>query len=807
MSYNGLDRNAHFPPARPAMNLRNRFTAFGCLFVFHFSLVTAAESVSEKTGGESVAAGHSYHGEAFNEGPRQAAWLLDGMAEIQFPVTSKSKKAQEFVRQGISQIHGFWYLEAERSFRQAAKEDPKLAIAYWGMAMANVNNGDRSRGFIDEAMKWRTKNGTSRHEKLYIEALERFIPKAKKKDDDDDDKKEKTDKQKEAERDAKKSRAERYVADLEKILYDFPDDIEARAFIAVHLWQSERIGVKLTSRYAVNALLGEVFAKNPNHPAHHYRIHLWDSRRPENALVSAAECGPAAPGIAHMWHMPGHIYSKLKRYNDAAWQQEASARVDHAHMVRSHLIPDQIHNYAHNNEWLTRNLLYVGRVNEALDQSRNLVSNPRHPKYNTLKKRGSYQYGRDRLIQTLSQYGLWKELIMESGGHYLPPTGNETAQEEWLSWLAVAKFMTGDTEEAGKTLRSLKRRRIALQTKLLDLADGKDVSLDDKESEKDDDDEDESEEKADTEEIKKKLQTHLKSINKAIHRASVASAAKRKDLTTFRRQIKSAGLEKTIQQEWLAMAGDLDGAIKECEKTVKSSKGQVRPLALLVHLLWEKKDKTNAKKRFEELRTLAGHADIETPMLARLRPVADAVKAGKDWRKPAKPADDLGERPELDELGPFRWSPYEAPAWEAKSAEGEAVPSTEYDGKPRVVVFYLGHGCLHCVEQLHVFEPRAKEFRDAGIDMLAISTEDVKELTAALKGYDKKLTIPLLAGSDQKAFRAFQCWDDFEDQPLHGTFLIDAQNRVRWQDIGHEPFNDVDFLLDESNRLLALPKQ
>ena len=67
-----------------------------------------------------------------------------------------------------------------------------------------------------------------------------------------------------------------------------------------------------------------------------------------------------------MWHMPGHIYSKLKRYADAAWQQEASARVDHAHMIRARLMPDQIHNFAHNNEWLIRNLIFIGRVHDAL---------------------------------------------------------------------------------------------------------------------------------------------------------------------------------------------------------------------------------------------------------------------------------------------------------------------------------------------------------------------------------------------------------------------------------------------------------
>src|SRR6056300_1899079 len=105
-----------------------------------------------------------------------------------------------------------------------------------------------------------------------------------------------------------------------------------------------------------------------------------------------------------MWHMPGHIYSKLKRYQDAAWQQEASARVDHSHMIRTRLMPDEIHNFAHNNEWLIRNLIFVGRVNEAIDQAKNLTSLPQHPRYNSLEKRGSQKFGRQRLLQVLTEY-------------------------------------------------------------------------------------------------------------------------------------------------------------------------------------------------------------------------------------------------------------------------------------------------------------------------------------------------------------------------------------------------------------------
>ena len=760
--------------------------------------ISAAEPAKAEPAADSdgPAAGHSYHGEAFNEGPRQAALLIDGMSPIEFDTSSKSPAAQKFMEQGIAQLHGFWYLEAERSFRQAAKEDPQLAIPYWGMAMANVNNTKRARGFMDEAME-RRKKDTSRRETLYIEALDRLIPKEKK-----DDKK--TDR--EAERDEKKKRTERYLSDMERLLHEFPDDIEARALLALQLWLAERSGIKISSRYAVNALLGEVFTVNPMHPAHHYRIHLWDSARPDNALQSSALCGPASPGIAHMWHMPGHIYSKLKRYEDAAWQQEASARVDHAHMIRTRLLPDQIHNFAHNNEWLVRNLIYIGRVQDALDLSRNLVSLPQHPKYNTWDKRGSYKYGRQRLMQTLTEYALWEELIKESGGNYLPPTTDDTQQEEWLGWLAVAQFMTGDSKQGSRTLRSLQRRHLVLQTKILELEDKKaDAEAAINAKDEKEEAEKETDEPEKTEPTMDEVKRHISKLDQILARVRSADAVKQKNLSSLKENLPKARLNPVLQAQWQGEAGDLDEGIKLAEKAVRDGPGQVRPLAVLVDLLWKKDRKDDAKKHFATLQKTAGTADLNTPMLAKLAAVAKAAGAKTEWRLPESPNKDLGDRPPLNDLGPFRWQPYQSPTWGAKAPDGKLVSGEEFDGRPRILIFYLGFGCLHCVEQIHEFLPLCDEYKNAGIDVVAISTENVDALQQGIKDFEKEIKIPLLSDVDQHVFKAFRCWDDFEDQPLHGTFLIDHRGKVRWQDIGYEPFNDANFLLEESKRLLALP--
>ena len=116
------------------------------------------------------APGHSVHGEAFNDGPRHAAYRIPGMGKVHFPVATKQPEAQAFIDQGVAQLHSFYFFESERSFRQAAKFDPDCAMAYWGMAMANVHNGKRAGAFLKEARKRAA--AISRREALYLEALE-----------------------------------------------------------------------------------------------------------------------------------------------------------------------------------------------------------------------------------------------------------------------------------------------------------------------------------------------------------------------------------------------------------------------------------------------------------------------------------------------------------------------------------------------------------------------------------------------------------------------------------------------------------
>ena len=231
------------------------------------------------------APGHSVHGDAFNDGPRHAAHVIPGMGKVHFPVTTAKPEAQTFVDQGVAQLHSFYYFESERSFRQAAKIDPGCAMAYWGMAMSNVNNPARAKGFLKEARKRAA--GISARESLYLAALESYH-----KDGAND-----------------RARRQGWLQGLESIVQDFPGDIDARAWLAMVTWQGSMEGGAIGSRQAVDVVLDSVLQVEPMHPgAHHYRIHLWDGSKPLRREVGGALCQDRPGHRPCLAHARPHLY-------------------------------------------------------------------------------------------------------------------------------------------------------------------------------------------------------------------------------------------------------------------------------------------------------------------------------------------------------------------------------------------------------------------------------------------------------------------------------------------------------------------
>ena len=760
--------------------------------------------------------GHSRHGAEFDEGPRQAAYLMPGLSEqVHFPVAGLAADAQRYFDQGLCQQHGFWYFEAERSFRQVAQLQPDCAMAYWGMAIANVENWTRAAGFAAQAVQRAAK--LPEREKLYVDSIAGLyqIDDALRTELQSGDA-EKVKKAKDAvvakkERDEKKLHRD-YVRGLEAVVFACPDDIEAKALLAIQSWRNQDHGIDINSHGAVNALLDQVLAKAPRHPAHHYRVHLWDGEKAARALASAAALGDSAPGIAHQWHMAGHIYAKLDRHAEAGWQQEASGRTDHAHMQRDRVMPFLIHNYGHNQEWLARSLSHTGRAHDALAVAKNLAELPRHPKHNKVDSGDDIAgYARARLVSLCEEHELWSEAVELCEQGFLERSDSVKGEVQRLGLLGRALFRLGRVDAGRQVLGDVESLLAKVRVERAAAIDKAEVAA------------------------FEKKETPQKSLE-AIAEAGREPTGSVRSVLDLQRELKgeqllAAGDAKAALAEFEAVgdfpktlladahvaAGQPDKAIELMEKEVKEHPNRAASLGRLL-VACATADKPEQKARVGDLVTawtrLVGVTESELTASPLLRRVGVSVTLpGRSLGTARDPHDttafgaDFGSRPSLASLGPVAWSPMPHVGFELPGVGTAGLALPPQPGKATLVVFYLGFGCLHCVEQLHALREKHAGFTAAGIDVLAIGDQPVDKAQAALADLppEKRFPFPLLADQDRLAFKAWRCFDDFEGLPLHGTFLLDAQGLVRWADVSFEPFTQVDWLLTESKRLLALP--
>jgi tetratricopeptide (TPR) repeat protein len=258
-------------------------------------------------------------------GPKSAA-LMTGYGNWHHPVSTKNAQAQAFFDQGLRLIYAFNHDEAMRSFQRAAELDPKLAMAYWGIAEAvgpNYNDPASEGRFVQAHAaieKAQTLAAdTSESDKAYIAALARRFPADPKSD--------------------LHTAAEQYRDAMRDVVKRFPDDLDAATLFAeagmnLHpwgLWHPD--GTPEEGTEEIVATLESVIRREPNHlGAVHYYIHSVEaSSSPERALAGANRLAQLAPAAGHIVHMPAHIYIRTGDYEAALKTNQKAALADQAY--------------------------------------------------------------------------------------------------------------------------------------------------------------------------------------------------------------------------------------------------------------------------------------------------------------------------------------------------------------------------------------------------------------------------------------------------------------------------------------------
>jgi len=305
---------------------------------------------------------------AKNEPPPR---LMSGLGAVHHPVSTKNREAQQFFDQGLKLVYGFNHDEARRSFQRAAELDPKLAMAWWGVALTlgpNYNlpvDREREKAGYDAVQRALSlQDNGSDPERAYINAL--------------------------AVRYSNDPHVDLHALDraykeaMGKLAARYPDDLDAATLYAEsamnlnpwRLWAAD--GKPAEGTEEIVATLESVLRRDPNHlGANHYYIHAVEaSLHPERALPSAARLEKLAPAEGHLAHMPAHIYARVGDHFASAHCNQVAIAADKKFLgeTQEQGVYRMMY-YSHNLHFLAFASCMNGNFVEAKDAAAKLVAN------------------------------------------------------------------------------------------------------------------------------------------------------------------------------------------------------------------------------------------------------------------------------------------------------------------------------------------------------------------------------------------------------------------------------------------------
>ncbi|MCP4849766.1 MAG: peroxiredoxin family protein [Verrucomicrobiaceae bacterium] len=686
-----------------------------------------------------------------------------------FPITTSNPKAQEVFNHGISLLHLFWTIEAERSFRHAASLDPESPMPYWAMALANERFPGRAAVYINYANHLAGKNPqVTPIEHAWIQTYRRYF----------------SPEPGEPESGTPESRQQRNL-ELEDMAYAFPGSFETRAFLLRELILDDfRTGIPITGKFTTDALATQLAQQKPNHPSRHYRLWLWSRDRPLRVAEDALSSPLVSPSAPTAWRFSANALARAGLFHDSLHAGENALRLAHRRMHERFTMPHDAQNYTSDIAAHINSMIACGMINVAQETAKKLISLPRPsisppPKTDTGRKaEDTFLIGRQSLAKTLIRSEQWDKLLGEctSLQGSLHATNGWIERSQTLYWQAIANLNLGKINQARQITQDME----SLFRTFLSSGSG-----------------------VNTEQQITRILKNLRTYS-AFFEGDRTTRPKGKLLNIGNYHLARLAQQKGSHELAMALArqdlldrpGQPDATANFCSIAFAADIGNSRNEALLAF-----------DSRFRRNASLADRDN--TLFHKELKPVINHLKLRGNWTLPRSNPKAALPLPDPEKLGPLDWSPPSAPAWSLPSANKETLSLEKLQGNPVVLIFFVGIGCPYCVDQLKTFTPHAQAYANKGIDIITISSDEEKILTERLAGdpdnVDKgpKFPFPILSDPSLKTFKAYHCFDSLDGKAMHGVFLISPHGKLLWSNVSHEPFLQPEFLLREASRLLA----
>jgi tetratricopeptide (TPR) repeat protein len=229
--------------------------------------------------------------------------------------TSCNETAQRRFDRAMRYQHSFWYAESREIFEEAIKADPECAIAYWGIALARLNNPHNAipapnlplgLAAIEKAKDLGAK---TERERDYIDALAVMYV--------------------DYDKTPHQARVQSYLKKMEALAAKYPDDDEAQIYYAITLNVAASPADKTYANQLKGAaILEPIWQRQPQHPGvAHYLIHLYDYPPiAAKGLPAALRYSKIAPNAPHAQHMPSHIFTRVGYWKESIAANLASVQ-------------------------------------------------------------------------------------------------------------------------------------------------------------------------------------------------------------------------------------------------------------------------------------------------------------------------------------------------------------------------------------------------------------------------------------------------------------------------------------------------
>ena len=272
--------------------------------------------------------------------------IQPGIGTVRDEAGAKVPEAQRFYDQGLAYLHNYVWMDAARSFHQALRTDPSLALAQVGLSVAYVelNKPTQAREAIVKAQALSASGAAHVKRHVDVRALQMAAE--------------------DSPRDASKLAAYRQA--LDAAVAAFPGDAEFLVLrgIAESPDPADRGqgSVAASIPYYQRAL-----KLSPTHfGAQHVLAHAYENTgQMKDAEAFAALYAAAAPRVPHAVHMHGHELRRLGRITEAIARFEAADTLERAYVAREKISADLDWHYAHNLDLLAASYQYAGQMKKA----------------------------------------------------------------------------------------------------------------------------------------------------------------------------------------------------------------------------------------------------------------------------------------------------------------------------------------------------------------------------------------------------------------------------------------------------------